>query len=1064
MILRPALRFLTRPLPFVAFAARFLAPVILPPRLFLAMCSSFSLLVACDIKWSRIHASLQALLEYYANSWGKNQSSVWPRLAPARRGVRCVAFRPRGWLFGSEALARESTGRLWVYFGQRPRWQPPVRPPVRWRKPQPPLRFDLPLSSGELLTAPPPSLAHALRDRYLLERELGQGGMATVYLAEDLRHHRKVALKLLRPELAASLGPARFLREIQIAAQLQHPHILPLLDSGEAEGFLYYVMPYVEGESLRARLIRQGELSVPEAARILREVADALSYAHERGVVHRDIKPDNVLLSGRHALVMDFGVAKAVSESTGRNALTTAGIALGTPTYMAPEQAAADPHTDHRVDLYAFGAMAYELLTGRPPFVAPTAQEVLAAHVTRAPEPLQALRPSCPPMLAQLVMRCLQKKPSDRPQAADELLPILETVATPSAGVTPTETRPTSAGPRRRWVAGAALGTAMLAAVGVLLLRPENPRPLGLGRQSRITDAPGLETDPVISPDGRLIAYAAGPYFQSHVYVRQLGGGPAIDVTPALPGRHTRPRWAPGGSELLFVTNDGRTRRLSRVSALGGQPRVLFEVEGSDGIASADWSPDGTRVVYDVGSSLWVSAPGGTRTRLYSGTDPHSVSWSPDGRFVAFVEGHNRIWHGGSGFTNTAPSAILVIPAGGGPTEIIAPNRGLNLSPSWAPDSRSLFFISDRDGARDIYRARLTAGGRLAGPPERLSTGLNAHTLALASDGRTLTFSTLVRQGNVWLVPLRPGQVVTDERAVQVTTGNQVIERLTLSPDGHWLVFDSDRRGNADVYRLRLDQPGAEPEQLTADSADDFAPVASPDGREILFHSLRLGNRDLWLMSWDGTNQRPLTRTPRNEYTGAWSPDGLMLSFYAESAGTLWLGTASRGERDQWGSFRLLLPKTTSVPAWSPDGTHLAVIVDEAIAVIASTGGSPRILLRPPPVTQPTRILVWSRDGRSIYYRLRESDGRLTLLRLPLDGKPSVTVARQRDASKSGARSDWTTDGRRFFYTIQSHEGDIWTVEISGRAVRPLLNPGRISDGSHPVRLPSASGGDRRDP
>ena len=863
----------------------------------------------------------------------------------------------------------------------------------------------------------------------MLERELGQGGMATVYLAEDLRHGRKVAVKLLRPELAASLGSARFLREIQIAAQLQHPHILPLLDSGEADGFLYYVMPYVEGESLRARLIRQSELSVADAARILREVADALSYAHERGVVHRDIKPDNVLLSGRHALVMDFGVAKAVSESTGRNSLTTAGIALGTPTYMAPEQAAAD-HTDHRVDLYAFGIMAYELLTGRPPFVAPTAQEVLAAHVTRPPEPLLTLRPSCPPLLAQLVMRCLQKKPSDRPQAADELLAVLETVATPSGGVTPTDTRPTRAVPRRRRVAGAAIGTVMLAALGALLLRPADGSPVSLGRQSRITDAPGLETDPVISPDGRLIAYAAGPYFQAHVYVRQVGGGPPIDVTPALAGRHTRPRWAPGGSELLFVTNDGHTRRVSRVSALGGQPRVLFEVQGSDAITSADWSPDGTRVVYDVGSSLWVSAPGGARTRIYDGTDPHSVSWSPDGRFVAFVEGHNRLWHGGSGFTNTAPSAILVAPAGGGPTETIAPHRGLNLSPAWAPDSRGLFFISDRDGARDIYRATLTAGGRLAEMPERLSTGLNAHTVALSSDGGTLTFSTLVRQGNIWMVPLRPGGVVTDEQAVQVTTGNQVIERLTLSPDGQWLVFDSDRRGNADVYRLRLDLPGAEPDQLTADSADDFAPVTSPDGREIVFHSLRLGNRDLWLMSWDGTNQRALTRTPRNEYTGGWSPDGRTLSFYAESAGTLWLGTVTRRGQDRWGDFRLLLQGTTSVPAWSPDGTQLAGILDGAVAVIPYPVGTPRVLFQPPPATQPSRIVVWSADGRSLYYRRRESDGRLTLLRLPLDGRPPVTLARQRDATKSGTRSDWTTDGRRFFFTIQSYEGDVWTVEI----------------------------------
>ena len=182
-------------------------------------------------------------------------------------------------------------------------------------------------------------LKHALADRYAIEEEIGAGGMATVYLAEDLKHHRKVAVKVLRPELAATLGPERFLREVEVAAQLHHPHILPLYDSGEADGFLYYVMPYEQGQSLREKLVREGELPVTEAARILRDVVDALSHAHEQGVVHRDIKPDNVMLSGRHALVTDFGVAKAISEATGREKLTTAGVALGTPSYMAPEQA-----------------------------------------------------------------------------------------------------------------------------------------------------------------------------------------------------------------------------------------------------------------------------------------------------------------------------------------------------------------------------------------------------------------------------------------------------------------------------------------------------------------------------------------------------------------------------------------------------------------------------------------------------------------------------------------------------------------------------------------------------
>ena len=228
-------------------------------------------------------------------------------------------------------------------------------------------------------------LTIALADCYRIERELGAGGMATVYLAEDLKHHRQVAIKVLRPDLAAALGPDRFMQEIQIAARLQHPHILGVHDSGQADGFLYYVMPYIDGESLRERLARQGELPIHEAVRLLSEIADALAHAHSRGVVHRDIKPENVMLSGRHALVMDFGVAKAVSAATGHNALTTVGVALGTPAYMAPEQASADPHLDHRVDIYALGVVGYELLAGRPPFTGASPQQVLAAHVTQAP-------------------------------------------------------------------------------------------------------------------------------------------------------------------------------------------------------------------------------------------------------------------------------------------------------------------------------------------------------------------------------------------------------------------------------------------------------------------------------------------------------------------------------------------------------------------------------------------------------------------------------------------------------------------------------------------------------
>jgi serine/threonine-protein kinase len=322
----------------------------------------------------------------------------------------------------------------------------------------------------------PEALRTALADRYRLERELGQGGMATVYLAEDLKHHRGVAVKVLRPELAATLGPERFAREIEVAARLQHPHILGLLDSGEAGGFFYYVMPYVQGETLRDRLARQGELPVPEAVRLLSEIAEALATAHQGGVVHRDIKPENVMLSGRHAMVMDFGVAKAVTEASGAHQLTSVGVALGTPAYMAPEQASADPHMDARVDIYAVGVMAYEMLTGATPFPGLNAQQTLAAHVTRAPVPVGQQREGLSPALETAVMRCLAKRPADRFQTADDLVAALEPLAVPSGGITPTATQPVAAltakrrgVPRWTWAAGAA-GVALLAAL--LIMKP----------------------------------------------------------------------------------------------------------------------------------------------------------------------------------------------------------------------------------------------------------------------------------------------------------------------------------------------------------------------------------------------------------------------------------------------------------------------------------------------------------------------------------------------------------------------------------------------------------------
>ena len=279
-------------------------------------------------------------------------------------------------------------------------------------------------------------LADALRDRYQIERELGHGGMATVHLARDVKHGRQVAIKVLRPELAQNLGGDRFLREINIAAKLQSPHILPLLDSGEADGLLFYVMPYVEGDSLRGMITRQGALAPSEAMRLLRDIVDGLAHAHRNGVVHRDMKPDNVMIADRHALVVDFGVAKAMKDASAHHNLTSIGISLGTPTYMAPEQAAADPNIDHRADLYAVGVMAYEMLTGTPPFTG-APQAVMVAHISQAPVPLLQVKPDLPPAIAQIVMKLLEKDPNNRYQSADALLEAIEALTTPTGAYLP---------------------------------------------------------------------------------------------------------------------------------------------------------------------------------------------------------------------------------------------------------------------------------------------------------------------------------------------------------------------------------------------------------------------------------------------------------------------------------------------------------------------------------------------------------------------------------------------------------------------------------------------------
>ncbi|MGA2383268.1 MAG: protein kinase [Gemmatimonadales bacterium] len=876
-------------------------------------------------------------------------------------------------------------------------------------------------------------LQSALADRYTIERELGAGGMATVYLAEDLRHHRKVALKVLRPEIAATLGAGRFAREIEVAARLQHPNILPLLDSGEAEGFFFYVMPFVEGESLRDRLARSGEFAIPDAVRILVEVADALSHAHAHGVVHRDIKPDNVLLSGRHALVADFGVAKAVTEATGRQLLTSAGVALGTPAYMAPEQAVADPHQDHRVDIYALGVLGYELLTGRAPFSATTAQEMLAAHVTTDPDPLEQYRPTVSPALAAVVMRCLAKKPADRWQTADEVLTQLEPLATPSGGTTPTQTRPVGAlGRLPRWVPWVA-GAAAVAVVALVVWRtlPSGGPRWALSNIRQVTREPGIEYMPAISPDGREVAYAAGYPLHMHIYVRDAAGGRALRLTTDSDEHQNLPIWTPDGNRILFMQGRiGETWRAVAVPRMGGVAAPV----GRAGMGPV-WAVRDDSALYQRSDSLFVGSVDGERESFVTAAPGlHSAAWSPDGSWVAFVRG-NGDYIDSRTIANWAPSSIWTVSIHGGTAVRVTPDSGgaFHESPAWLADGRHLLLVSNRGGPRDVYVAHLGAGGRPRGGLLRLTTGLDAHTVSVDRDGRTVAYSRASVRINLYWLPAPATGTVSIRSAIPVTTGNQLVVSGDLSGDGRWLTFDSNVEGTSNIYVMPAG--GGEARRLTLSPGEHWSPSFSPDGREIVFYSTRFGTRDVFLINTDGTGETRLTSDPGEEYHPKFSPDGLQVVFAMDRGGRSDLFVVRRDSLG--GAWRAPIQVTHGgsdfLGRWSPDGRQLVYASASGVSV-RSPDGVERLVVD---LERQGRTMLadptWSPDGRSIWFGAGSPGGEGGIYEVAATGGKERMIVRADDPSRQIVSYSFTVRGGRIFLCMTETESDVYVAELGRR-------------------------------
>jgi serine/threonine protein kinase/Tol biopolymer transport system component len=884
-------------------------------------------------------------------------------------------------------------------------------------------------------------LSTALADRYRLKRELGQGGMATVYLAQDLKHDREVAIKVLRPELAAVLGRERFLAEIRLTAKLDHPHILALIDSGEVlaehddpehrtgatpRSVLYYVLPYIRGESLRQRLDTEKQLPIDEAVRIARQVASALDYAHRQGVIHRDIKPENILLHQGEAMLADFGIALAVREAGGER-LTGTGLSLGTPQYMSPEQATGERDLTGRSDLFSLGAVVYEMLTGEPPFRGRTPQAVVAKLMTDRPAAIRTVRDTVPAGLEAAVLKALAKVPADRFPSGGEFAAAL------SDGMMQTGPSPIAAVPRRRRRALAVLGSvAVVLVIGVLARPVLTRKAMGITASDirHVTSETGVEFQPALSPDGKEVAFVAGPIGDPRLVIRStinLTGGEFRLADTS--GSQWLPSWSPDGELVRFwacprapnLESDDPGCVWKETGKLGGAVRSIPLPRRT---STAAWSPDGARVAFSIHDSLFsYSVADGKTTLVAVQTDapvgPHSLAWSPDGTLLAYVDGNSGWrWSG-----NVDHSAIWIVAAAGGEPSRVTSGEFLDVSPAWI-DSRHLLFVSNRDGPRGIYAVEVGPQGP-RGEPRSVSGASDPHSISYSVAGRRLAYANLSLRQNIWSYPVGRSGPISIRDGRRVTNGNQVIEEHDVSPDGKWIAYANNLGGDMNLYKMPLG--GGDPVQLTHGPGDKFHPRWSPDGTEIAFFTGG-GLPDVFVISAEGGTPVRLPSNPSGSANPGWSPSGLQVAI-GSGRGEVWLVS-----RDRVGG------------PW-----HAAVqLADSACALVGRPTGALLVCTRGSTITQmsPQGRVFWRSDGAATNH-LKVStfgmpapdgsarfvsgvhdDGRRGIWAVPMArGEPRLAIADDDPALVDTGMLSVGPD--RIYLTVSEYESDIWVAKLA---------------------------------
>ncbi len=625
-------------------------------------------------------------------------------------------------------------------------------------------------------------------------------------------------------------------------------------------------------------------------------------------------------------------------------------------------------------------------------------------------------------------------EPLARPRPASAAVPeapVAVSAATALDGAP--RTRPTTA--RRNRMSMVVAVALLVGAVSMIAwLRRDASERFAIGMTRMVAGGPELEMDAAISPDGKLVAYAAGPLLHMRIFVRQVDGGAAVPISDSIKGTHRWPRWSPNGSQLLFVALDTTLENSMQngvaylVPYIGGTPEVAFSAKRF-GVVTPAWAPDGKHIAYGDGNELVICSldDGATRT-VVKGDQLYSPAFSPDGKRLAYVSGNIL----GETILNIAASSIWTVPTSGGTPVRVTDSTHANSSPVWTADGRSIVYASNALGVNDLFRQRVSSDGHAVGPYTRLTTGLGATGVSMSDDQARAAYWTVRLRSHIWAATIPRSGATPDSVIEQITNETEAIEGLDVSRDGKWLVYDSDRSGNQDIYKLRIGQ--GTPIQLTHDPGPDHVPQWSPDGREIAYYSERAGNRDIRVMSAEGHDDRAVTTSRVEEHDATWSPDGRSLAYVAGGYGLpANIFIASRDSQGNWLAPRQLTNGTSAADGaganltrWSPDGRWIAFDANRSLQIISPQTGERRVLVRAGQIDGlRTGAVAWGSSADTVYTRTIGSTP--AFWAVPLSGAAPRLVLR---LNRRWRRHEFATDGRRLYFTLPADESDVWVMDI----------------------------------